>query len=73
MSERHYITGRYMKFECRTAAAPKKGKGVVLRANDQPTNLDEMLKMLRNMGYRPEDISVSPLSFEYTYDTITSY
>lgn len=73
MIDRMMIRDRYMKFECRTAAAPKKGGKMVFRANEQPTNLAEMLTMLRQMGYRPEDISVSPMSFEYNYDTITSY
>lgn len=62
-----------MKFECRTAAAPKKGGRTVFRASDQPTNLGEMLTMLRQMGYRPEDIAVGPMSFEYTYGTVTTH
>lgn len=57
-----------MKFECRTAAAPKKGKSI--RIDKQPTNLAEMLVMLRGMGFRPEDIAIYNTEFVYEHGNV---
>lgn len=62
------IVSRTFKFNCATTAMPKKGKGV--RLDHSPTNLAEMLTMLRGMGFKPEDVAVYDMEFQYEHRNV---
>lgn len=49
-------------FECRTKGPPKKA---TISSNEWPDTLADMLKLIRKMGYRPEDVAITGIEFNH--------
>jgi hypothetical protein len=68
--ERVDVMGWRMSFRCSTMGAPKRGKRRTVISTTAPTNLAEMLEMIRGMGFRPEDIAVHDIGYETEHQKV---